>query len=377
MDSTISTAAPRVLISGASFAGLTAAFWMRKLGYGVTVVETGSGLKKGGTPVDIREETIAIVERMGILDAVRAAGLPPRATEFVGIDGGIDVRLEADSPEADGSVDGYEIHRDDLLGILVAALDDEVELLFGNSIVTLTDVTDGVRAGFRDGTEGVFAMVLGCDGNHSTVRKMRFGPEAEYSRFLHNYFSVAIVDEMIIPPRTTRILNTPGKTLMLNSYEHTTDIVLAFHSDAEIDYDYHDTARQKSILRERFADAGRQFTDLIAKAEQADNFYFDKLSQTHLPTWSAGRVALVGDAAYCASPAAGMGGSLAILGATALFDAMQTSEGDIAAGFAEYERSFRPVVEKIQDDVVQFGLAMFFPETKEAIQARNAALAGD
>jgi 2-polyprenyl-6-methoxyphenol hydroxylase-like FAD-dependent oxidoreductase len=377
MESTQMDAAPRVLISGASFAGLTAAFWMRKLGYRVTVVETGSSLKKGGTPVDIRDDTIAIVERMGILDAIRDKSLPPRLIEFTNLDGGIDARIEPEPPEEGGTVDGYEIPRDDLLAILFAALEADVEVLFENSISTLTDIPNGIRASFRDGTEGDFAIVLGCDGNHSTVRKLRFGPETEYSHFLHNYFTVAIVDERLIAQDTTRILSTPGRTLMLNAYENKTDISVSFHADEEIPYDYHDEQQQKDIVRARFADAGAQFTELIEKAGGADNFYFDKLSQTTMPHWTSGRVALVGDAGYCASPAAGMGGSLAIIGATALFDAFETAGGDIDAAFAEYESSLRPVVEQIQAAAVDFGLATYFPDTAEAISARNAFLTGN
>jgi 2-polyprenyl-6-methoxyphenol hydroxylase-like FAD-dependent oxidoreductase len=375
MNSTPAVPAPRALISGASFAGLTAAFWMRKLGYRVTVVETGAALKKGGTPVDIRDDTIGTVERMGLLEAIKGASLPPRVTEFTNLDGGTDARLEPEPAGVDGEVEGYEIPRDDLLAILFDALDEGVEVLFDNSIATLTDVENGVHATFRDGSEGDFEIVLGCDGNHSTVRKMRFGPEVEYSHFLNNYFTVAIVDETLIEKDTTEILSTPGRTLLLNSYEDKTDISLTFHADAEIPYDYHDVEEQKRIVRERFADAGARFTEMVAKAETADNFYFDKLSQTKMPHWTSGRVALVGDAGYCASPAAGMGGSLAIIGATALFDALQDAGGDIEAGFANYETNLRPVVEQIQAGAVDFGLATFFPASEEAIQARNAFLA--
>lgn len=369
--------APRALVAGASFAGLATAFWMNKLGYRVTLVETGAAMKKGGTPVDIRDDSIAMVDRMGLLEAISAKSLPARITEFTNKDGGLDARIPADEPNPDGTVDGYEIHRDDLLAILFAAIEDDVDVVFSNSIVTLTDIADGVHAIFRDGTEGDFAIVLGCEGNHSAIRKMRFGPETEYSHFLHNYFTVAIVEDTFLAPGITRMLNTPGRTMMLNCYENTTDIVLTFHSDEEIPYDYHDTDQQKRILRERFADAGSPFTEMVEKAEGADNFYFDKLSQIKMPTWTSGRVALVGDAAYCASPAAGMGGSLAIMGATYLFDAFQSAGGDIEAAFTEYERSFRPVVEAIQAEAVNFGVATFFPETEEAIQARNAMFTGN
>lgn len=177
-----------------------------------------------------------------------------------------------------------------------------------------------------------------------------------------------------IPTWTSRIQNTPGRTLLLNSYENTTDVVLIFRADQEIPYDYHDIDEQKQIIREQFADAGEPFTDVVDKALNADNFYFDKLSQNRLPSWSSGRVALIGDAAYCPSPAAGMGGSVAILGATALHDAFNNADGDIEDAFAQYERSFRPTAERIQTETETFGLPMIFPDTAEAIAARNAQL---
>ena len=71
-------------------------------------------------------------------------------------------------------------------------------MIYENSITALTDTADGVRVSFRDGPDRDFAMVLGCDGNHSKVRALRFGPESEYSHFLHNYFSVAVVDGIFI-----------------------------------------------------------------------------------------------------------------------------------------------------------------------------------
>ena len=272
----------------------------------------------------------------------------------------------------DEPVDGYEIPRDDLLAILFAQIEGEVEMVFENSISAITEYPERVQVEFRDGSTGDFDIVLGCDGNHSTVRRLHFGP-TEYSHFLRNYFTVSIVDETLIDENTTQIISTPGRTLMLNAYENKTDIVLSFHSEEEIAYDYRDVAQQKSIIGTRFADAGERFTEMVEKAEGADNFYFDKLSQTKMPRWTTGRVALVGDAGYCASPAAGMGGSLALIGATALYDALESTGGDIEAGFAEYERRLRPVVDEIQAAAVRFGLANFFPETQEAIDSRNAS----
>jgi 2-polyprenyl-6-methoxyphenol hydroxylase-like FAD-dependent oxidoreductase len=93
-----------------------------------------------------------------------------------------------------------------------------------------------------------------------------------------------------------------------------------------------------------------------------------------MPSWTKGRIALVGDAAYCASPAAGMGGSLAIVGATALADAFQKHPDDFEAAFREYNHGLRLFVEKVQADAIEFGLETFAPRSEEAILARNAQL---
>lgn len=372
----------RVLISGASFAGMTTAIWLRRLGYEVTIVEQAPGLRRGGTPVDLRRDAMEIFDRLGILSAVRAKALPPRTTVIAHLDGTPVVSAAPDPSDESIVVDQYEIHRfddvevhrDDLLDILYAEIEGSVEIVFGDSIATLTETDNGIRAAFRSGADREFAMVLGCDGNHSTVRRLWFGPESDYSHFLHHYTSVTVVPDMFIEPWTSRIQNAPGRTMLLNSYAGTTDVVFLFRSEDEIAYDHHDLEAQKQIIRNAFNDAGKPFSDVLDQALSADNFYFDKLSQNRLPAWSAGRVALVGDAAYCPSPAAGMGGSVAILGATALYDAFVTADGDMSAAFAEYERSFRPTAERIQSETEEFGLPMIAPDTEEEIAARNAQL---
>ncbi|WP_250009318.1 FAD-dependent monooxygenase [Actinoplanes sp. M2I2] len=382
METVTTKQSGRVLISGASFAGLTTAIWMQRLGYQVTVVENATGLRKGGTPVDLRNDAMEIFDRMGVLSAVRAKALPPRTTEFAEIDGTPTARMEPEPTAETIVIDDYEIHRhddveihrDDLLAILFAEIEGTVEVIFGDSITELTATAEGVRAAFRNSPDREFTMVLGCDGNHSNVRRLWFGPETDYSHFLHHYTSVTVVDDTFISSWTSRIQNTPGRTLLLNSYANTTDVVFIFRSEQEIPYDYHDIDEQKQIIRAQFTDAGKPFTDLLDQALTADNFYFDKLSQNRLPSWASGRVALVGDAGYCPSPAAGMGGSVAILGATALYDAFRTSGGDIDSAFTAYERSFRPTAERIQTETETFGLPMICPDTAEAITARNAQL---
>ena len=365
-----------VLVSGASFAGLTIAYWLNKQGYNVTIIELGKDLKKGGTPVDIVDNTIDIVKRMNIFDQVQACSLPSRSTLFMRADDTVEAQMDAEPHNDDGEQDRYEIPRDDLLRIMFDNIKNDVEVIFGDSISTVTDTDDGVHVSFRATDERDFAMVFGCDGNHSLLRKLRFGAESEFSSFLGAYFAISIVDKGIIEPDTTEIYSIPGKSVMLNSYGNKTDICFMLRTETEIPYDYRNQDEQKQILIERFKDLGWRSADLLEDMLKADNFYFDKLNQIKMPRWSEGRIALVGDAAYCASPAAGMGGSLAIIGATALGDALEQHGSDISAAFEAYDRNLRLFVEDVQAGAASFGLSTFFPATEEEIQARNRLLTG-
>jgi 2-polyprenyl-6-methoxyphenol hydroxylase-like FAD-dependent oxidoreductase len=201
---------------------------------------------------------------------------------------------------------------------------------------------------------------------------MCFGDESAYSYFLQNYFSITIVDKLLIEEDTAQIYNVPGKVVMLNAYNNKTDIIFCFHSKKEISYSYRDKEEQRGIILEQFRGEGWRTRELLEEWSRCRDFYFDKMCQIRMSSWTKGRVALVGDAGYCASPAAGMGGSLAIVGASALADAFEKHPGDFEMAFQEYNDSLRPFVEDVQAQAVNFGLEMFVPSSEEALERRNA-----
>jgi 2-polyprenyl-6-methoxyphenol hydroxylase-like FAD-dependent oxidoreductase len=363
-----------VLVSGASFAGLTTAFWMNRLGYKVTVVEIAKGLKMGGSPVDIKERTVHIVGRMGLLEKIQANSLKAKAIDFLDVTGMPIAKLRAQIDDGAEPQPGYEIERDMLLRMMFEAVEGDVEFLFDDRIARMEESADEVAVSFKRGAQRFFSIVFGCDGNHSSVRRMHFGEESLYSHSLHNYFSIAIVDKLLIEEDTAQMFNTPGKAVMLNAYNNKTDIIFCFHSEVEIPFDYRDQQEQRNIILHRFEDEGWRTPELLKETARSGNFYFDNMCQIRMPSWTKGRVALVGDAAYCASPAAGMGGSLAIIGATALADAFAKHPADLDAAFRAYNDSLRPFVEDVQAQAVNFGLEMFVPASEEALKKRNAQL---
>lgn len=361
----------KILISGASFAGLSSAYWMIQLGHDVTVVETSRGLRQGGTAVDIRGNTVDIVKRMGILEQIRTNRLDLRRWEFKNASDRTERTLVMRAQDEPPPEDAFEIERYVLLKLLFEAVKDRCVVVFGDSIVGLSETHDGIDAAFKNGARQPFDLVLGCDGLHSGVRKLWFGEEAQFTHFLQQYFSITIVDKLLIERDTAQMFNVPGKAVMLNAYKDKTDIILGFVSETEIPFDYREEAQQRRIISDNFAGVGWRTSELLTEMEGSTNFYFDKLCQIRMPSWSRGRVVLVGDAAYCASPAAGMGGSLAIDGAAALGDAMRETN-DYALAFSDYDKRLRPFIGEVQAEAVRMGLETLVPRTEEAIRQRNA-----
>ena len=83
---------------------------------------------------------------------------------------------------------------------------------------------------------------------------------------------------------------------------------------------------------------------MLALMPTATDWYFDKAAQINMPRWSQGRVVLVGDAAYCASPMSGQGTSLALIGAYVLAGELAAASSAHSRAFAEYENVMRPFV---------------------------------
>ena len=363
-----------VLVSGASFAGLATAFWLNRLGYRVTVVEVAPGLRRGGTPVDIEGETIAILTRMGLMEAVRARTLPPRRFAFKDA-GNATLGDMAHHPD-DEAGPRYEIHRDDLLNVLSGAIEGDVEMRFNRSIVAIEERPEAVSATFSDGSRQDFTLLFGCDGNRSNTRRLVFGDGEQFTHFMGGYFYLKVVpDTGLLPPNSSEVFAVPGRMAMLNGYDDRTDIGFGFRMAGEIKYDHRDKDQQRRLIREHFSGLGWKVPDMLAHMGEDSDFYFDRISQIRMSTWSRGRITLVGDAGYCVSPFAGLGGSMAIIGAGRLADALARHPDNHAAAFHAYEEGLRPFVQQVQERAAIDSVQMLFPGDEAEMAERDRKLA--
>ncbi len=361
-----------VLVSGASMAGLSAAFWLNKAGYKVTVIEMAKEPRIHGAAVDLRGETIKTVKRMGIFEQLRANRLNVEKMEFKNSDDVSEGVVILNNGNLESLQDDLEIERETFVYTMMNLLKDDIEFIFNDSISALKEAPHEIIVILKNGPQRSFQLVFGCDGMHSNVRRIWFGEEKNYTYFLGAYFSITVLNKLLIPENMMQMYNVPCKGVVLNAYRNKTDVIFSFLSDEEIDYDYRDESQQKKIIHDQFAGEGWRTEELLQEVFLCKNFYFDKFCQVKMPSWTKGRVALIGDAGYCASPAAGMGATLSVEGAAVVVAALQKHKGDFEKAFREYNETFLPFVKEVQDMAKNNIKENFIPKTEADIRRRNA-----
>ncbi|TQS43947.1 FAD-dependent monooxygenase [Cryptosporangium phraense] len=364
-----------VLISGASIAGPALAYWLRRYSFDVTIVEKAGALRGGGYPIDVRGTALDVVGRMGLYPALAAQHVDTRQITFLEPDGSVLTSLRPHLLDA-GTDHDLEIRRGDLAAALFGTIRDDVEMIFDDSIEALTEHDTGVDVTFTGGEHRTFDLVVGADGLHSRTRGLILGPEAPYHRYLGYSFAGFGAPNHLGLSREGVMWNVPGRTAALYAVGDRPERIHAFLnvSLAEPPLDAHrNPAEQRRIVASAFGgDESWEIPGLIATMQQADDIFFDVVSQIRLPRWSSGRVALVGDAAHAPSFLTGQGTSLALVGAYMLAGEL-ASHDDHRSAFEAYEKHTREFVE-LNQALVGAGEATMFPSTPEALARRNAML---
>jgi 2-polyprenyl-6-methoxyphenol hydroxylase-like FAD-dependent oxidoreductase len=361
-----------ILISGASIAGPTLAYWLNRYGFDVTVVERAAAPREGGYAVDVRGKAIEVLAQMGVLADVRRKNCDTLGTSFVDARG----KRVANMPRGFGVIDeaDVEVMRGDLVRVLYDATRRDVSYVFGDAIAALEQQEDGVSVTFERSERRRFDLVIGADGLHSNVRRLVFGDETPFMHHLGSYMAIFTADNHLALDRWQLVQNTPGRVVSIKSVEGNHEVKVAtFFSSPRLTYDYRDLDAQRQLTAAAFADAGWAMPHLLDVMKHAPDFYFDSTSQVRMPQWSRERVTLVGDASSCPSPLAGQGSSMAIVSAYVLAGELAAAAGDHRVGYARYEQGMRAFTQRNQQ--ISSKLADgFAPKTRFAIWARNVSL---
>ncbi|GAA4101526.1 FAD-dependent monooxygenase [Nocardioides kongjuensis] len=340
----------KVLVTGASIAGPALAHWLHRRGAAVTVVEQAPGLRPGGQAVDARGVAKEVIRRMGLDAAVRAACTNTAGAYSVDADGTVLETYRADDHDGDGYVSEIEILRGDLAQVLYDDTSQHVEYVFGDRIAQLTQDDGGVDVTFAGGNRRRFDLVVGADGLHSALRGMVFGPREKFVRHLGLVLAFFTVPNEFGLDGWMYDYQEAGRWAGLRPVpDATRAIAMLSFPAADFEIDHRDVEAQKRLLREQMAGFGWETARILEHLDETPDFYLDQVAQVVMADWHTGRVGLLGDAAFSASPMSGAGTGLALVGAYLLAGELASAGWDPEAGFAAYRERMRDYVDANQE----------------------------
>jgi len=362
----------KVLISGIGIAGPTLAYWLGRSGFEVTLVEAAPHLRTRGYVIDFWGTGYDVAERMGLVPALERAGYKVKELRLVNSEGkrvgGFDV--DVFRRLTDGRY--VSLPRGDLAALIYDLIKDKHEAMFGDRITAIEQKGDQVEVAFERASARAFDVVIGADGLHSEVRRLVFGPQAQFERYLG--YAVAAFEARGYRPHDEDVYvsySVPGKQIARFAMRGDSTLFLfVFKSPAPLHLEALDLAAKKQILHAEFLGAGWECKRILAALDQTDDLYFDRVSQIRMESWSRGRVGLMGDAAFCVSLLAGQGSALAMAGAYILAGEMARKDATPEQAFARTHDILREFIAGKQKAAENFA-SSFAPSTQAGIVFRN------
>ena len=362
-----------ILIAGAGIAGPTLAFWLKAAGFAPTLVERAPTLRTGGYVVDFWGLGYDIAERMGLIEEINRTGYHVKEMRIV--DDAGRRRAGFGTSVFDELTEGrfVTLPRSELSRLLFESVRDRAECIFGDEIMALREEADGVLVRLKRAGERRFDLVIGADGLHSSLRRLAFGPSSQFEK--HLGYLVAAFEARGYRPRDDDVYlmyGEPGR--MLGRFTLRDDRALFLFvfaaSDAAVPVNL---AEQKSLLQEVYAHGGWECPKILAELERADTIYLDKVSQIRMQDWTRGRVALIGDAAFCVSLLAGQGSALAMISAYVLAGELAAADGQYQKAYPGYEALLRDYIGAKQQGAERFAGA-FAPKTQAGLFFRDLVI---
>jgi 2-polyprenyl-6-methoxyphenol hydroxylase-like FAD-dependent oxidoreductase len=361
-----------VLISGIGIAGPTLAYWLSSYGFTPVLVEQSARLRTGGYLIDFWGLGYDIAARMGMLPALLHEGYQVQELRFVDARGQRIAGFGADIFHQLAGGRYVSLLRSDLARAIYGKIASRCETIFGERVAGMEQTGDRVRVVFEHAPARTFDLVIGADGLHSAVRRLAFGSQDRFETYLG--YMAAVFEVRGYRPRDELVYvsySEPGKlAARVAMRDDRTMFLLMFAAAQPPSPDAHDTQAQKAILHSQFSGAGWECPQIVAALDRCEDLYFDRASQIRMDSWSRGRVALVGDAAFCPSLMAGQGSALAMIAAYVLAGELAGMEGRPETAFRRYEDLLRPFMTGKQDAAQRFAGSLV-PKTRLGLFVRN------
>ena len=372
IGSAFASGKPSVLISGIGIAGPTLAYWLGLYGFSSTLVENAPHLRTGGYVIDFWGRGFDVAEKMGILPAIKREGYDIKELRIVGARGRRIGGFNADVFRSATLGRYVSIPRGELAKIIYQKIEGSCETIFGDSVTKIEQNANHVSVSFQRTAPRDFDIVIGADGLHSIVRKLIFGNDDRFEKYLG--YCVAAFAVSGYRPRDEDVYvsySVPGKQVARFAMrDDRTMFLFVFTDNQGRRIDPQDMSAHKNALRGEFEQAGWECPQILAAMESCNEVYFDRVSQIQMDKWSQERVGLIGDAAFCPSLLAGQGAALAMVAAYVLAGELGRRGSQPQEAFERYEDRLHPFIADKQKAAVQFA-GSFAPKTRLGLFFRN------
>jgi salicylate hydroxylase len=336
-----------VLIVGGGIGGLTTALALAAHGVRAHVLEKAAEFGELGAGLQLAPNAMQVLDRLGLLPEIAKHAVFP--SRLVWMDAVLGERITAvDLGDAFRSRYGQPyivMHRSDLLAVLLAACEAQplIGLEADRAVVAIEDLGDGARARCGDGAVYDTDLLIGADGLRSTVRGLITDDQPICSEYVA-YRGTLPMAQMSSHAGLDNVVMWVGPQMHFVQYPvrrgELYNQVAVFRSPRyRPDSDDWGTVEEFDAHYAQTCAYVRDCAKLMWRDKR-----WPMYDRKPIPSWSRGRVVLMGDAAHPMLQYAAQGACQAIEDAAALAAALADCPGPhgVAAALARYQARRAP-----------------------------------
>ena len=329
-------------IIGGGIGGLAAAIALHRAGHEVLVFEQARQFSRVGADINLTPNAVRALDGLGIGAALREHGARPTHRVSRNWDTGEETSVLAMSGEAEAKYGAPQLtlHRADLLQALEAALPAE-RIRLGKRATGIAQDETGVNLAFADGTQASVSALVGADGIHSVVRSALFGEEQPRFTGVVAYRAVIPRDRLDLPglDRFTKWWGPNAASQIVTFPISAGRETFIFATTPQESWREESWTTPGSVeeLRAEYAGYHPEARALLAACDSVLKTAL--YERDPLPSWSHGRVTLLGDACHPMMPFMAQGAGMAVEDAVVLARCLIEGVADIPAALRRYEQA--------------------------------------